>query len=100
MDSNDAPQIEPTPDPEFAFINGWLAEVTNSCTCYGGGPYGHEPSCGTEPIVNISQTLKSHEKNTVSLFSQWLAKEVNNSAINLLLQELTQEYLETFYPQE
>lgn len=44
------------PEPsELAIINHFLVEVANECTCYGGGPYGHEPGCGYEPLVNLAE---------------------------------------------
>src|SRR5690606_33392747 len=35
--------------------NGLLVEQVNECTCYGGGPYGHEPGCGVEPVLDLTQ---------------------------------------------
>lgn len=34
--------------------NGWIVAEAGGCTCYGGGPYGHEPGCGYEPIVQLT----------------------------------------------
>ena len=35
--------------------NGYLVAETGGCTCYGGGPYGHEDGCGLEPILDLTQ---------------------------------------------
>lgn len=35
--------------------NGQLVKPVNHCTCYGGGPYGHEPGCGLEPLTKARQ---------------------------------------------
>ncbi|MEC4616282.1 hypothetical protein [Tsukamurella tyrosinosolvens] len=34
--------------------SGWIVAEAGGCTCYGGGPYGHEPGCGLEPIVKLA----------------------------------------------
>lgn len=39
----------------------WLVYFVNQCTCYGGGPYGHEPGCGYEPVRNLSDILAARE---------------------------------------
>jgi len=36
------------------FITGeWLGVSVDQCTCYGGGPMGHEPGCGSEPVERL-----------------------------------------------
>jgi hypothetical protein len=44
-------------EPEYSIMNGWLVEFANACTCYGGGPYGHESGCGYEPIAKVEDLL-------------------------------------------
>lgn len=39
--------------------NEWLVEPVNYCTCYGGGPYGHEPGCGLEPLVDLTEQVEA-----------------------------------------
>lgn len=39
----------------YAVIGEWLVQEADGCTCYGGGPYGHEPGCGYEPVAKISE---------------------------------------------
>ena len=47
---------EPHPPADrLSIVNGYLVECANECTCYGGGPYGHEPGCGYEPLVNLAE---------------------------------------------
>ncbi|MGC5027426.1 hypothetical protein ACLQ3K_21980 [Tsukamurella sp. DT100] len=41
-------------DPTLHVRNGWIVAEAGGCTCYGGGPYGHEPGCGWEPIVQLT----------------------------------------------
>lgn len=38
----------------FEIVRGWLVEVEDGCTCGLGGPTGHEPSCGLNPIVALA----------------------------------------------
>lgn len=37
----------------ISIMNKYLVVAVNKCTCYGGGPYGHEPGCGYEPIAPL-----------------------------------------------
>jgi len=32
----------------------WLVEVHQHCTCGDGGPMGHEPGCGTVPLIDLA----------------------------------------------
>lgn len=44
----------------YSIVNGYLVETANGCTCHGGGPYGHEPGCGMEPVALLSDLLDIH----------------------------------------
>lgn len=39
---------------KWQFWEDWIVEASDVCTCGGPAPYGHEPSCGVEPIVQLS----------------------------------------------
>lgn len=40
---------------------GWLIIHVGHCTCYGGGPYGHEPGCGYEPIAQLVDLIVGYK---------------------------------------
>lgn len=45
---------EPLKNPRI-LSNGYLVVDAEGCTCYGGGPYGHEMGCGMEPILDLKE---------------------------------------------
>lgn len=60
---------------KLLIVNDWLVEETDSCTCYGGGPYGHEPGCGLEPLVNLNKNAqKLSEEEKEKLLDRFIAK--------------------------
>lgn len=38
----------------YAVFGDWLAQSVEQCTCYG-GEFGHEPGCGYEPLIKITE---------------------------------------------
>lgn len=53
---------EYTSTSKLVISNGWICEVAEGCTCYGGGPYGHEPGCGLDAIMDISEALAEYDR--------------------------------------
>lgn len=47
----------PEAGERYGVFNGHLVEYTDKCTCGAGGPYGHEPGCGMEPLGKIEDLL-------------------------------------------
>lgn len=43
--------VEKTRD--YAVMHGWLVGKAEGCTCGFGGPEGHHPECGWEPLVEV-----------------------------------------------
>lgn len=54
--------LELHPTAGYSIVNGWLVEEANGCTCgTPGGPYGHEPGCGYEPLTNDPLTVAVYQ---------------------------------------
>lgn len=53
------PPEPPKPkDATYKVVGTWLVEVVDDCTCGTNGlPYGHEPGCGTDPVVDLSRLM-------------------------------------------
>ena len=64
--------IQESVNPEgtkFTLVNGWLVREVNDCTCYGGGPYGHEPGCGYELELDLTEqveTIRANERKKIA----------------------------------
>ena len=41
----------------YFVYNGWVGIDTAGCTCHGGGPHGHEPACGFEPLIKVEAVM-------------------------------------------
>jgi hypothetical protein len=58
-------------DPaDFALFGEWLAGKVNGCTCAGGTPessYLHEPHCGWEPLITLSQVQELNQQRQAAL---------------------------------
>lgn len=51
-------------DRMLSVRNGWIVAEAGGCTCYGGGPYGHEPGCGLDPIVKLADLAPTAQPKT------------------------------------
>jgi hypothetical protein len=41
--------------PKLRIDSGWLVEEVDHCTCGAGNEYGHEPGCGLDPLMPVSE---------------------------------------------
>lgn len=44
-----------TNTPELRIMHGWLVEYVGEHTCGAGDEYGHEPTCGYEPLMKVEE---------------------------------------------
>lgn len=58
----------------FVIAYGYLCEKVDGCTCgFGGAPYGHEPGCGLEPLVQLNE-IEGWKEELEHLRTKWAAK--------------------------